>query len=314
LNSDYQITRRQCWSAIAGATLAALAPGLCLAEADDGVLSFAVSSATLAGTNLNDARAAYQIWINEILRDSGHTFARTVPGIFISSDEIVGGIRRGRIDCFGVTALEFAKVSRLVYSDEVVLQDYIAAGIEYVLLVRNDSPCHSVVDLKGRQVLSHLHRDMVLAPAWLTVLLAANKLGLPEKFWRVDSTHEKVNEVILPVFFRSADAACISRRNWETAVELNPQLGHDLRILAVSPKVIPMLIGFRSNCDAAARANVIESMLQISTTKVGQQITALYGTQTFVGRPSSVMQGTMEMVRQYLRISQQTTGSRKGNS
>ena len=278
------------------------------------MLLFAVSAATLAGTNLNDARAAYQIWINEIIRESGRPFARTVPGIFISSDEIVGGIRQGKIECFGVTALEFAKVSRLVYSDEVVLQDYLADGIEYVLLVRSDSHVQNVADLKGRQLLSHLHRDMVLAPAWLTVLLAANKLGLPDSFWRTDSTHEKVNEVILPVFFRSADAACVSRRNWETAVELNPQLGHDLKILAVSPKVIPMVIGFRNNCDAEARARVIDSMLQISTTKVGRQIMALYGTQTFVGRPSSVLQGTLEMVRQYVRISLQTAGSRKGNS
>ena len=117
---------------------------------------------------------------------------------------------------------------------------------------------------------------------------------------------------MLPVFFRRAGGAYLARRSWETAVELNPQLGRDLRVLAVSPRIIPIAIGFRRNCNAMGRKLLLDSMLNVTSTASGRQMAALYQANRFLQRPASVMKGTLEMIRQYERVSAQMAGPRNG--
>lgn len=175
-----------------------------------------------------------------------------------------------------------------------------------------NSPFKTIADLKGARLLSHLHRDMVLLPAWLSTMLAASNLPQAERFFGSITPCDKVNQVVLPVFFRHADGACLERQNWETAVELNPQLGRNLHILSVSPKVIPIAICFRRNLNANARTACVDAMLRIASSTAGKQITAFYGAHGFATRPTSCMNGTLELVRQYERISAQQSNSRKG--
>jgi hypothetical protein len=275
----------------------------------------AVSTDTLPGVNINDARAAYMVWINDYTKaQSGRFTAEVVPGIFILSEELLRGVRLGTIDCFGVTAIEFTKLADLADPEHLVLQDYLTDGIDYLLLVHNSSQFRRIADARGTVILWHRHRDTVLIPAWIDTLLAANNLPRSEQFFKSSSSQDSLNQVVLPVFFHRADAACVTRRSWETAVELNPQIGRDLRILEVSPRVIPTAIGFRRDCNANALSLLLDSMLHFTDTPSGRQMAALYQTNRFIERPVSVMKGTLDMVRQYERLSASQAGSRKGHS
>ena len=311
---EKQITRRQCLMLLAAASAATLTPASSRGETDRKILRVAVSTDTLAGSNINDARAAYKVWITEMSRAAGQVTAAVVPEVFIPSDEMMREIRQGTVDCFGATALEFARLADLLDPTFVVVQDYLADGMEYVLLVHNSSSYKKIADLRGGQVMSHLHRDMVLLPAWLGTTLAANNLPAAEHFFGSLSPRDKVNQVVLPVFFHRADGACLARRSWETAVELNPQLGRDLRPLAISPKVIPIAIGFRRNCNSEGRKLFIDSMQRIISQEAGKQVAALYQSSGFVVRPTSAMKGTLEMVHQFEQESAQHAHSLKGPS
>jgi len=297
------ITRRHCLLLLAGGAAANLPVRFCRAEKPQHILRAAISAATLAGANVNDARAAYKVWISEVTRQFPSTIAQMDPEIFLPSDEVIRGVRQGTIECFGVTSIEFAKLADLVDPELILLQDYLADGMEYVLLVHNNSPFKKLADLKGAQLVTHLHRDMILATAWLGTLLAANNLPQPEHFFGNEKIADNLNQIVLPVFFRRADAACLARKNWETAVELNPQLGRDLRALAVSPRIVPISIAFRRGCSVVGRRVLIDSILKVASLTGGQQIINLYQSRGFVVRPTSVMNGTMEMLRQYERIS-----------
>jgi phosphonate transport system substrate-binding protein len=143
-------------------------------------------------------------------------------------------------------------------------------------------------------------------------MLAANNLPQAVQFFASHQLIGSLNQVVLPVFFRRVDGACMARRSWETAVELNPQLGRDLRAVAVSPKVIPIIFAFRTNTSASARKALIDSIQHIYTVPAGQQIVALYQSHGFVVKPISVMKNTLEMVRQFERLPAQQAHSRKG--
>lgn len=310
--SEREMTRRQYLSLMVGTAAAALAPGYCYGQNRTQPLRLAVSTDTLAGANVADARAAYKVWLNEIHKQWGYSTAEAVPEVFIPSDDLVRRVRQGTLDCYGVTALEFAKLVDLTDPDSLVIQDYLAEGIEYVILVHNGSRFNQLADLRGANVVSHLHRDMVLLPAWLETMLAAHNLPEPENLFASQKLSNSLNQVVLPVFFRRVDAACLARRSWETAVELNPQLGRDLRALAVSPKVIPIVFGFRRTTNANARKALIDSIQRITTVPAGREIVALYQSGQFFVKPVSAMKGTLDMVSQYERLLARQSGSRKG--
>jgi ABC-type phosphate/phosphonate transport system substrate-binding protein len=309
--SSQQVTRRQCLALLAGASAAALAPRLCRADNDGNLLCLAISADTLVGVNADDARTAYLALINQYnALQGGKVSCKVVPGVFIPSAEILQAVRQGTVQSFGVTTLEYLKLIDLVDSEALVLQDYLADGIEYVLLVHKDSSFKKIADLRGAQILSHRHRDLVLMPVWLDTLLVGINLPRSERFFGGISPRDNVNQVALPVFFRRADAACLARRSWETAVELNPQLGRDLRPLVVSPRLIPITIGFRRNCNPIGRKLLLDSMITVANTTQGRQMAALYQANGFVQRPASVMTGTLAMVREFERLSSQQAGPR----
>jgi len=309
-----QMTRRKCLAMMAGAAAATLAPGLCWSENGGVVLRLAISVETLAGANVNDARAAYQVWLHEVHGNLSFVSVEPVPEVFIPSEELIRDIRKGILDCYAVTALEFAKVADLTNPDSLLLEDYLADGMEYVLLVHKNSPFKKVANLRGAHILSHLHGDMVLLPVWLGTMLAANSLPQAEQFFASQQLIGNLNQVLLPVFFRRADGACMARRSWEMAAELNPQLGRDLLAVAVSPKIVPIIFAFRNNTLASTRKALIDSIERIYAAPAGQQIIALYQSRGLVVKPMSVMKNTMEMVHQFERLPAQQARSRKGTS
>lgn len=305
------LSRRQVLELMVGAAATTLTTGFCSAEKPEHVLKVAISTDTLAGANVNDARAAYKVWVNELVRHFQSETAQMVPEIFLPSDDLIRGIRQASIECFGITALEFVKVADLIDPELLLLQDYLADGMEYVLLVHDKSPFKKIADLKNAQILTHFHRDMVLAPAWLSTLLSSNNLPQPERFFGSQKQTDNLNQVVLPVFFRRADGACLAKRNWETAVELNPQLGRDLRALAVSPRVVPIAIAFRRGCSVEGRRVLVDAIQKVSSLTAGKQIVALYQSNGFIVKPTSVMNSTLTMVRNFERLSAEQAGPKK---
>jgi hypothetical protein len=125
---------------MAGTVAATLARGRCLGENGRATLRLAVSVETLAGANVNDARAAYRVWLGEVRGQLGIAAAEPVPGIFIPSEELIRGFRQGTIDCCGITALEFFKVADLTDPDSLVIQDYLADGTQEQSIQENCRP------------------------------------------------------------------------------------------------------------------------------------------------------------------------------
>jgi len=308
---DQRTNRRRCLAMLAAVAAATMVPRLSMSESKRAALLVAISAETLAGANINDARAAYRVWLREVAYQYGVKTAETVPEIFIPSEEIIRDVRQDLIDCYGVTALEFAKIADLTDPDSLVLQDYISGGIEYVFLIHNQSRFRTVSDLRGANIVSHLHRDMVLMPPWLSITLAENNLPAPESFFASQKLNASLTQVVLPVFFRRLDGAIVARQSWETALELNPQLGRDLRPLMVSPKVIPIIFGFRRGTNANLRKALIDSIQRISTITAGAQIVALYQSKGFVVRSIVAMKDTLELVRRYDRLKVQAAGRKQ---
>jgi len=179
MNEDHfsgMITRRQFSAWLAGLAAGASLTRVGFGQNADRPLRVAVSVETLAGANVNDARAAYKVWSTELTSSLGMHSAELIPEVFVSSEQIIQMIRQGEIDMFGITAWEYAKVVDVVDQKSVLLEDTTVGGVEYILLLHNASPFKKLGDLRGRQIVVHHHRDMNLLPAWMGNMLAAENL------------------------------------------------------------------------------------------------------------------------------------------
>jgi len=309
------MTRRQFAQLLAGigGYIALTRPPLLRAQ--ERPMRVGVSAETLAGANINDARAAYKVWGQEIQRRLGITHTDLVPDVFIPSEQLIKMIREGTIDCFALTAWEYAQVIDLLDTNWVLLDDYAAAGLEYILAVHSASPYKKIEDLHGGQLIIHHHRDTLLLTAWLSLLLSANGLPPPERFFGSMLSKDNLTQVVVPVFFRRSEAAGLTQRAFSVAEELNPQLGRDLRVLAVSPKLIPMAFCFRRGCKPEDVKEFRDALVKLRTIPVGQQLLELYQVKGYTAEQGSVMKPTLDLVRQYEYLrSHPAPAARKGRS
>jgi ABC-type phosphate/phosphonate transport system substrate-binding protein len=262
-------------------------------------LLLGVSSDTLAGANIGDARAAAKIWAQQITRELGINQAEMYPDVFIPSAQMIRMIQEGTIDCFVLTAWEYARAAPFIDPEWILVESKAPAGMEYVLLVHQESSYHKLEELRGRQLTVHHHRDTVMLNAWISILLAKSGQATLDRFFGRVVLHESLTQVVAPLFFRRIDVAALTAISFRMAAELNPQLGKDLRILATSPKVIPEVFCFRRGCTAEAKRSLIAAFSKVKSLTAGQQILALYQTEGYEQQPGKAMQGTLQMVREY---------------
>jgi len=295
-----ELTRRRFALWTAGMLTTQMCHGIAWAERP--VFRVGVSLDTIADANVNDARAAYRVWGNELSRNLGMNSVTMLSEVFYSNSQMLQMIRNAQVDGFAITGLEYVKALDFIDQEVSVIEDYATSGIDYVVLVKRNSPYQKLEDLRHGKIHLLKHRDTSLLRTWIGLALMQSHLPDAESFFDSVEIHEKVNEVILPLFFGRIQAVGISRRAFSMAAELNPQIGRELRILATSPRIIPAGFWFRKGADLAQRNAFMQAMIKLKSVTAGRQVLALYQSSGFVSAPGSVMNGTIELVHQYERL------------
>jgi phosphonate transport system substrate-binding protein len=88
--------------------------------------------------------------------------------------------------------------------------------------------------------------------------------------------------------------------------ELNPQVGKQLRILAVSPEVVPSGFAFRSDYASPYRAQMLVEMGRLADSPAGQQILTLIQTDRIEDQPISCLASAFELLSTHQRLSSAT--------
>jgi ABC-type phosphate/phosphonate transport system substrate-binding protein len=172
-----------------------------------------------------------------------------------------------------------------------------AQGEQYLILVREDSGIGSLQGLRGRSLVLHKAAITCLAPAWLQTALGAPNWSAVQAHFSVVTSEPKVSKgVILPVFFQKVDACLLTRRSFEAACELNPQVGKRLRIAAASPPLVPMLLALHKDCPPERQKAFLDAVLRLHGSPEGQQVLTLFQAGRLVARDASVLRITLELL------------------
>lgn len=256
--------------------------------------------------NENDARAAVRAWAESVAAAS-HMEVEGASQL-MRSEEIVHAISDHLIDGFSITAPEYAKVARFV--DPLIFTDGVNAttGVEYVLLVKQDSGIHDLAGLRGHSLLAYQHASMCLAPAWLETLLAGSNFDAVDRFFSRVTKSTKVAQSVLPVYFGAADACLVTRRAFDTMSELNPQLRQKLRVVAVSPKVLAAFVGVHKDSSEELKSRFREALMRMSGSPSGHQILTLFQCDRIVAVDASLLRDSVDLQTAYERLKTRRPG------
>lgn len=268
----------------------------------DRVFRLAFSEKMFSQVQVEDARAAMKVWLMTVFRE------RSIPTdpdpiIYGSLKEMLQGSPGKPAEGFGVTADECWQLSREIKIDRLVvgaINGQIAE--EYVVIVHWDNGIEDISDLRGRSLTVLENPRMSLAITWLDTYLLQNGLNTADKFFKSATLVNKLSQAVLPVFFRNSDACLVTRRGFQAMCELNPQVGKQLRTLAVSPELVPVVFAFRADLASPFREQMLIEMRRLPETPTGQQILTLLQTERVEEQPMSCLSATFELLTTHQRL------------
>lgn len=235
------------------------------------------SSGTLANVDPRDAKAATKIWADMILRRKG---AKGESGaiIFSNLSGLEGAVREGSVDLVFLLPQEFLKIrNRIPIVPIVISTSHKGLFEQFVLLVRKDSPAETAWDLRNKQINVETIQKGTLPLMWLETLLMQeiNGAGAERPFASIKATR-KPSQTVLPVFFKQADGCIVSRDAFDTMVELNPQLGKELKVIASSPPYISSVGCLRKDFHAKHGALIAGELGLLHEDPQGRQLLTMF--------------------------------------
>ena len=238
--------------------------------------TLAYSADIFTEINENDATASVRVWTQAIARRKGipvNAAGKEIRG----TDSMIEELRTGKIDAATMLTDEFKAVSRRVAFSHLFVA--VVGGDlteEYVVLVHKDSAPETLAQLQGHTLMLFRNPRNSLAETWLeTQLLKAGSPKIPVFFGRIQRP-AKLSSAILPVFFKQADACLVTRRGFDVMRELNPQVGRQLRVIAASPPLVPMVLAMRSGYESELLDEIVASMRDLHKTPEGRQILTVF--------------------------------------
>jgi phosphonate transport system substrate-binding protein len=142
---------------------------------------------------------------------------------------------------------------------------------------------------------------------WLdTALVEAGQKRAADFFGPI-RYQDKASLVALPVFFRQVDACLITSNSFKVMGELNPQLHKQLRVLALSPDVIPSFFAFCARDPSLVSPEVITAMTEMHQSTAGKQILTLVKADCIVERPVNCLQPSLDLLAKHDRLCGEAT-------
>ena len=237
---------------------------------------FAISESLVSDVNLNDARAAMQIWLGRMTIELG-VGIELAPKVFESTDEILRRARGGQLDAVALNIIEYRQIAGMLDSSEIITEATVRGLDQYILLAKGSSAIRHLGDLRGRRLCTLRSPKMCVAPAWLSTILDEGHFGPSDQFFGSSITATKVSQVVLPVFFGKVDACLTSKRGFDAMCELNPQIAKELTIIASSPAMVTTFYLFHKNYHGAYREKFAKVYSNIaSSSAAGHQLATLF--------------------------------------
>jgi hypothetical protein len=106
----------------------------------------------------------------------------------------------------------------------------------------------------------------------------------------------------MALFFKQADAVLATQSGFDTACELNPQLGKELSILLSSPELVSTVSAYRADATSASVTLYQRESLKLGETPAGKLILTLFRAEAIVELKESDLRETRALLAEHARL------------
>lgn len=236
------------------------------------------SAFTYSGANVQDAKAAMQVWAHQIGMQLTDSTFHAEPRVYSNLREVRHDLELGRLDAISISTLDY-----LALHDDALLEPGIVAfghdgkpTASYVLLRKKGLVGGGLESLEQTSLLIPVSEVDQLALRWLDLELMRSGLDRSRGHFKRIKQVDRTSQAVLSVFFGQADACLVTARSLETMIEMNPQIGEALQKVAESPELLPVIMSFRKGVDPELRDALTASILRLPEISQGRQALALF--------------------------------------
>ncbi|MBI2947004.1 MAG: PhnD/SsuA/transferrin family substrate-binding protein [Verrucomicrobia bacterium] len=263
---------------------------------------FGLTTRMFRGINENDGRAAIKVYIESVGQERGIAL-KSMP-TFDDVQDVGKALRSGELDAASVTTEEYLRISGDVASVHIFDDPRrVDPGEAFVVLIHRGSAVTNLAELKGGLLMEYDNLRTSLARMWLDVQLLEQGLPRAGNFFGKVTLESKLSTVVLPVFFGKAQACLVTHRGFETMVELNPQVGKNLRVLAASPSFVVTVMCFGPKANPMDKATILDGIQRLHEQPRGQQLLTIFqGGNRIVEYPASFLERAEKLRKRHTEL------------
>jgi phosphonate transport system substrate-binding protein len=257
------------------------------------------SQALFSDVHEADARAAIKIWAH-ILGHEKNVPIEPSPQIFRNQDELESVLKNEAVDAVGITILEYQQLlSETKFSRLFMTKISGALTERFVLLAHRQGQVTELSDLHNRKLAIFENSRTLLAPLWLDNLLQRQGMGTDTDNDIQVQTNQKLPNIVLPVFFRQIDACLVTKSGFDIMVELNPQVGKDLFIVAESEDIVPIIFAFRDHYEPPFLDTLLSGLSELDQSNAGLQILNIFQSDSIEEQPRQLLHSALNIIKEH---------------
>lgn len=259
-----------------------------------GHLNVAYGSIAMDQFSKKDTMISMNMWIDEILIDTNYT---ATFKIYDKSSEMAKDFNLGKIDLALNKPLEFVK-----YFDKSKMKYGFSGGMEdrnddnFVLVMRHNESLKDLYSIKNPIVALRINEN--LPKIVVKYLFLKNTQNDNINFIET----KKHSSALLKLFFKQVDAAVVSKKTFDFANELNPQISKKLKIVYHS-KVSSGTFGyFREGFSNDLHKIITNLALKIVNSNRGEQLLMIFKTDRVIKTYVKDLKPVENLYKNYIKL------------
>lgn len=269
-------------------------------DSEGRTLHIGFSSLNFPKGAVKEVEVAIEALAKELSERTSARFTEASATVFDDMTTLKNKVMQKELDVLGLISLEFLEASDSIpMTPLVVAQYYQSPYFELILLTRKEDSLQNIFDLTDKKLIVDELINKQITRLWIDVLLMRNSLPEMESFFSEISGADKASQAVLKVFFGQMDACITSRKAFNTIVELNPQVGEELRILNQSQPLLVGIVCVREDMSEDDRTSIHETLEVIHNSPEGEQLLMIMKIERLVPYKAEYLQTTQELVKEY---------------
>lgn len=262
-----------------------------------GQLRVGYIGATFSQYDDKDIQLVSRLWLREILDEFSHDVEFQ---LYDDMTAMVRGFEDGAVDLVvgdGLNIVRHFEIQRLL--DGFCGASDTAASDEYVVVVPADLKLAGWSGIKA-PVIALAENDPVAELYVRHAMLAFQNTEGPELV-----RLKQHNRALLNLFFGKANIAIVPKKTFETAVEMNPQMGRKLAVMEHTGLYARAMGFFRKGMDQEVYRDAREKVTNMNSDMRSKQMLMLYRSDKIVSTSIKDLEAIEKLDRSYQRLIQQ---------